>query len=350
MSTLTYTVADSEFNDGAVAQGTEVRTRFTDIKSFLEGNNLDASNNIKMTSAYPWTGRHSWTIADSANDNLALVVSSVMAAAKYGFHISTAAAQINSAMIYCEMTNGSSTVPFLEFADAGTGDTIKITKSGNGSAFSGVQSGTGATAAVCKMDQAGTGNLYEGTLRTFTGLNANMTSKILTTNTTVDNTATETVVSDLTLALPANFLKAGTTIRGRVRGTIATPGAGVPTGTLTVKYGDDASAGAATTLLSTGAVTHSISLAGSVVDLDFTLTCKSIGASGTIEAQGIVFWGSNTAPAGRGMGTAGTGTNNTTTITVDTTLQKDIFVSFAWGSAVSGATLVFRSGHIEILK
>lgn len=350
MSLLTYTVADSEFNDGAAAQGTEVRTRFTDLKTFLEGNNLDASNNIKMTSAYPWTGTHSWTISDSANDNLALVIGAAMASGKYGFHISSSVAQTNSAMIYCELSNASSTVSFLEIVDAGSGDTIKVTKSGNGKAFSGTQSGTGNTADVCKMSQAGTGNLYAGELRTFDGLNSVMASKVLTTNTTVDNTATETVISDLTLALPANFLKAGTTIRGKVQGTIATPGAGVPTATLTVKYGDDASAGAATALLSSGAVTHTTSLSGSLVDLSFTLTCKSIGASGTIEAQGLVLWGSNTVPAARGMGTGGTGAANSSTITIDTTAQKDIFISLAWGSAVSGATAVFRLGHIEILR
>lgn len=350
MSILTYTVTDDQFNDGEAAQGTEVRTRFSDLKTFLESNLLDATNNIKVTSVYPWTGRHSWTISDADNDNLSLVVSAVMASGKYGFHISSSAAQVNSALVYLELTNGSSSVSILEFADAGTGDTIKITKSGNGSAFSGSQSGAGNSADVCKMSQAGTGNLYGGTLRTFTGLNAVMASKVLTTNTTVDNTATETVVSDLTLALPANFLKVGTTIRGKLYGTIATPGAGVPTGTLTVKYGDDASPGAATALLSSGAVTHTTSLSGSEVDLSFSITCKSIGASGTVEAQGTVLWGSNTAPAARGMGTGGTGAANTATITIDTTAQKDIFISFAWGSAVSGSTFVARAGHIEVLR
>lgn len=350
MSTLTYTVADDEFDDGEAAQGTEVRTRFTDLKTFLESNLLDATNNIKVTSAYPWTGTHSWTISDANNDNLSLVIGAVMASGKYGFHISSSVAQTVSSMIYCELTNASSSVPFLEIVDAGTGDTINVTKSGDGSAFSGTQSGTGNSADVCKMSQAGTGNLYGGTLRTFAGLNSAMTSKVLTTNTTVDNTATETVVSDLTLALPANFLKAGTTIRGKVQGTIATPGAGVPSATLTVKYGDDASPGAATALLSSGAVTHTTSLAGSHMELSFTLTCKSIGASGTIEAQGLVQWGSNTAPASRGMGTGGTGAANTSTITIDTTAQKDIFISLTWGSAVSGATAVFRAGHMEILR
>lgn len=346
MATLTYTVLDGVFDDGQTANGSDVRSRTNEIKAFLEGNNLEPTANIKMSVAYPWTARHSWTVTDTANDNMALVVGGVMAANKYGFHISSAVAQVNSALQYCALTDSGSTVPVYEAVHAGTGDGFKATNSNNGTCFNGTQSSDTASASVYKGSQAGTGHVYEGTLRGVSSLNSVMRAKTITSIITADNTATETEISGTTLTLPANFLKVGTTIRGVIWGQIDTPGAGVPTARIKLYHGGTSG----TVILDSGAVTHTTSLADSLVKIEFMVTCMSVGGTGTIEAQGLVTWGSNTAPAARGLGVSGaTGATNDTTFTVDTTTSKDLTLTFKWGSAVAGSTFKARSGYLEIL-
>ncbi len=343
---LTLPVANSEFADGQTAQGTEVNSQDTTIRDFINGSNFDPTDNIKVTVPYPWLARHSWTVSDSANDNLSLVVSAVMAANKYGFKVSSSAAQINSALVFFELTNSSSTVPCLEFLDAGTGSSLKITKTGNGIAFEGVQSGTAATAAPFKSSQAGTGPMYDGTLRTLAGFNAAMTKAVVTTAQTISNDATETVLTDLNITLPADFLKVGTTFKAQIWGVMSTPGAGPPDARLRVYYGGTSG----TVLLDTGAFTPAVSLSNSLVKMEFLLTCISVGGAGTIEAQGDVEWNSNTIPVKRGMGTAGTGAGNSATIVINTTLSKDLTVSFKWSAAVAASSFSFRGGCLELLK
>jgi hypothetical protein len=346
MTLAVLPVADAEFANGQVAQGTEVNSQDKYLRDFINGSNFDPTNNIKTTVPYPWTSSHSWTVSDANTHNLSLIVSAVMAASKYGFKIATAAAQVNSALVYVEMSNSSSTVPSLEFSDTGSGSTIKITKSGNAAAIEAIQSGSGNSVAPVKSTQTGTGSCYEGSLRSLTSLNAGLTAKSMTTAYTADNTATELAIADLTTTLPANFLKAGTTIRGKLWGRMNTAGAGPATARIKVYYGGVAG----TVLLDTGAFTPAVSLANSLVECEFLLTAITTGATGTIEAQGKVMWNSNTIPVARGMGTAGTGATNAAAITVDTTLAKDITVSFTWGSAVATCTFVARSGTIEIVK
>ena len=346
MSTYNFTVVDSEFDDGVAAQGTEVASRTNESRTFLLNNNLDTTDNINPAMTAAWTARHSWAVSDASNDNLSLAVGAVMAANKYGAKISSSAAQINSALIYVALSNASSTVPCIEFVDAGSGSTISIAKSGDGAAITGTQSSASATTAPFVVSQAGTGPMFSGTLRALSGLNSVSLVKVVTTPQSVTNSATETVCTDLTTTLPANFLKVGTTFRGRVWGTLDSPGAGPATLRLRVYYGGIAG----TVLLDTGAFSSAISLADSVVMMEFNITCLSIGGAGTVDAQGVTKWDSNTVPIDRGMGVAGTGAGNTSAITVDTTLSKDLTISMKFGSAVVGSTFRFRSGCLEILK
>lgn len=351
MSTFNFTITDANFAAGQTATGTDVSSRTNQIRTFLLGNNLDPTNNINVTVAYPWTARHSWTVSDSANDNMQLTVGSVMAASKYGFHISSSAAQVNTALQYIELTNASSTTPCYEAANAGSGSGYKVTQSGTGSSFIGNNSSTSNTNGVASLTQAGTGPIIDATLRTLTGLNTVLLAKKQTTVYTVSNSSTETVNTDLTTTLPANFLKEGTTIRGTVWGVITTPGAGPATVEMFVKYGGTAG----TILLDTGAITPTVSLTNSPVKMDFMITCISTGGSGTVEAQGMITLNPSGAlsatvgPSNRGMGTAGTGVGNSAVVTVDTTLSKDLIVSFKMGSAVVGSAFSFRAGTIEIL-
>lgn len=346
MSTITFTAVDADFADGQTANGTDVTSRTNELKTFLESQGLDPTDNINTSVAYPWTARHTWTISDASNHNLALIVGAVLSGGKYGFSISSSQAQTNSALVYCSLSDTGSTVPTYESNHAGTGEGFKATNSNNGVAFSGIQSSTSASVNIYEANQAGTGTLLGGTLRSLANLKAVLRAKTLTTITTADNTATETEVTDLTVSLPANFLKAGTTLRGVVWGQIDTPGAGVPTARIKLYHGGTSG----TTILDSGAVTHTTSLADSLVKIEWSLTCITVGGSGTIEAQGQVSWGSNTAPAIRGLGVSGaSGATNDTTFTVDTTTAKDITLTFKWGSAVAGATFKARSGYVEIL-
>lgn len=345
MGTFTLPVASSEFDNGAVNDGTEVYQNDKYIVDTLNAGGLD-STNLSLSSPYAWTGVHTYTVSNANTDNNALVISAVMAANKYGQHISSSVAQTNSALIYNELTNSSSTVPNYETSNVGTGSNYKATNTNSASCFEGNCSSTSNTSGVAKLTQAGTGPVVDATLRTLTGLNGILLSKKLTSATTINNTATETAISDLSITLPANFLKVGTTIRGKAWGKMDTPGAGPATARIYVKYGGTAG----TILLDSGAFTPATSLANSLICVDWTLTCLTTGGSGTIEAQGLLFWNSNTIPVCRGLGTGATGATNSGAITIDTTLSKDLIISFVWGSAVSGCNTVFRAGHVEILS
>lgn len=351
MSTFAFTALDAVFANGQIANGTDVSSRTNQIRTFLLGNNLDPTDNIKTTVAYPWTARHSWAVSDASNDNLSLNVQAVMAAAKYGFKITSAAAQVNSAMQLTELSNASSTVPCQEVTNAGSGEGFKATQSGSGSSFKGNNSSTSNAVGVADLTQAGTGPVVAATLRTLSGLNAVLLAKKQTTVYTASNSSTELVNADLTTTLPANFLKAGTTIRGTVWGVITTPGAGPATVEMFVKYGGTAG----TILLDSGAITPTVSLTNSPVKMDFMITCISVGGTGTVEAQGMLTLNPSAAlsatvgPSNRGMGTAGTGVGNSAVVTIDTTTANDLIVSFKMGSAVAGSAFSFRAGTLEIL-
>lgn len=351
MATFNFTVADAAFADGQDAKGTDVSSRTNQIRTFLIGNNLTPTDNFNMSVAYPWTARHSWSITDTSNDNMLLTVGGVMAANKYGLHITSAAIQINSAMVYMDLTNASSTVACSEVLNAGSGAGVKATNSGTGTSFTGNNSSSANSSGVADLTQAGTGNLITGSLRGVASLSGIFLAAKQTNVYTVSNSSTETVNTDLTVTLPANFLKAGTTIRGSVWGVLTTPGAGPATIEMFVKYGGTGG----TILLDSGAITPTISLTNSPVKLDYLITCISTGGSGTVEAQGMITLNPSAAlsatvgPENRGMGIAGTAVGNSAVITIDTTASKDLIVSFKMGSAVVGSAFSFRAGTIEIL-
>lgn len=345
MGTLSYSVADSQFNDGEVAQGTEVRTRFADITTFLNNNNVDGTN-LNLGAVLAWTSRHSWAVNSATNDNLALSVNAVLNASIYGLKITSTQAQTNSQLMLVDQDNASSTASAARIKNDGTGSCLEVEQIGVGSAIKSTVTGTSNTGKGVEVVNAGIGNSFETTLRTLSGLSATLLSKVATTTTTVDNTATETAFADLTTTLPANFLKAGTTIRGKVFGTVDTPGAAPATMRVLVRYGGTSG----TILLDSGAITPNVDLVDSQLEVDFQVTCRTVGATGTVFAQGNTKWNSNTIPDSRGMGTAGTGAGNGATVTVDTTGANALVVDFVWGSAVAGCTANLQVGSLEILK
>lgn len=300
---------DTEFADGEVARGTDVRANDQYLRDFINNGSIGQANLTKSEN-YAWTGIHTYTVNSSGTTNNALIVSAVLSASVYGHSITSSAAQINAPLLYRALTSTSATQPLAQYVNAGTGATHQVT------------------------------------LRSLAGLNTDLTAAVATSTDAISNSTTETTFSDLTTTLPADFLKAGTTIRIQAWGIMATPGAAPATAQIEVKYGGTAG----TVLLDSGAITPATSLVNSLVKVDALLTCISTGGSGTVEAQGTVAWNSNTAPALRGLGTGATGVGNAAVITIDTTAQSDLVLSFTWGTAVADCTFTWRAGSVEVLK
>ena len=332
MTAFSYSNADALFtNLTALEDGAAVLVRWNDLKTWLTGGNI-VSSNMSLISSFPWTGIHSWTITNTSNHNRALTVGGVMAVNKYGEFITSAATQINAPLIVHSLTGSSSTVSVEEVDNAGTGDSHKVVNTNTGACY--------------HASTSSTGDPFHATVRSLTGLHAPLVSNVIVTPTTVTNDATETIVGDLDVTVPALFLQAGTTIKGTIYGTLDTPGAGPATLEVMVKWGGTAGV----KLLDSGIITPAISLVKSMVKLEFILTCITTGATGTIESQGHIHWNSNTLPVVRGMGLAGTGAGNSTPVVIDTTTQKDLVVSVKWGTAVVGCTISMRAGVIEVKK
>lgn len=149
-------------------------------------------------------------------------------------------------------------------------------------------------------------------------------------STAVNTTASETNFSQ-TLSYPANSLVAGKAYRITARGVYGTTSAGTLTMRLRLKTQSQ-------TLADTGAVTLGASQTNRGWELDCTVICRTVGASGTLSTQGKATWFSGTLPA-----TTATSTDmeNTGTATVDTTAAVSIIVSVQHGAsnAANTATL-----------
>jgi hypothetical protein len=150
---------------------------------------------------------------------------------------------------------------------------------------------------------------------------------------TVANTVTETTiigtVSGPGKTLSANRLVAGKNFKGRFRGRYSTTG--TPTLQIKAKMGS-------TVLLDTGAITLGSGVSNKYLDLDFDVTCRTTGASGTVFAMGTATFDTTIVPL-----------VNTATATIDTTASQVVDVTATWGTAnaantVTGSTGVFNEG------
>lgn len=156
---------------------------------------------------------------------------------------------------------------------------------------------------------------------------------VATEDVTVADTTSETSivgagVGDKTLRV--NALRVGSTIRLTVRGFISD--VGNPTLNIRVKLGS-------TTMVSTGAVALSAALSNADFSLEVLLTCRSIGASGTVVANGYFMYSNGTT---LDMVT-------TTPTTIDTTITEEVGVTVEWGTANAGNTLSSQIVVIEQL-
>jgi len=157
-----------------------------------------------------------------------------------------------------------------------------------------------------------------------------------TASVTVGNTVTETSLFGAgqgSLTLPINALTTSKRVRWTLMGVITDTG--TPTLNIRIKVGG-------ATIASTGAV----ALVGTVVNrafrIQFELTCRSIGASGTVIGQGS-FWYDNSTNLGTTEGIA-----MTATATVDTTAQLTLDASAQWGTADPADTLTVTNATVEV--
>jgi hypothetical protein len=150
---------------------------------------------------------------------------------------------------------------------------------------------------------------------------------------TVANTVTETTligaVTGPGKTLIANRFTVGKNFKGRFRGRYSTTG--TPTLQLKVKLGS-------TVLLDTGAITLGSGVTNKYFELEFDITCRSVGAGGTVFAEGKAIFDTTVVPI-----------VNTAAITIDTTATQTVDVTATWGTAsasntVTGATGVFNEG------
>lgn len=141
---------------------------------------------------------------------------------------------------------------------------------------------------------------------------------------TVANTVAETTIVGSgvgSLILPANFLTVGRFLKLSILGyhsAVANP-------TIDIKVKLNS-----TVILDTGAVTTANST-NSTFELRGFAVCRSVGVSGTVDAQG--FW----TEAGAGANVFGM--VNTAPTTIDTTIAQTLNVTVTWGTASASNTI-----------
>lgn len=165
----------------------------------------------------------------------------------------------------------------------------------------------------------------------------NTTMFVATASATIANTTTETTLfgsGSGTTTLPASLLAVGKSLRLRLSGVVSTdPSAGSLT--IRAKLGS-------TTIVASSAVTPSNSLTNVAWVLDVDLTCRTIGASGTVIGQGMMQIADST---GRVIGLAATAA-----VTVDTTASQAVNVTAQWGAASASNTITCSNAAIILLN
>lgn len=232
---------------------------------------------------------------------------------------------------------------------AATGNTITLSLNDTGLAASGSAPTVDATGTV----QGGIINVGKATVSTMAGFDgsrnivsktagvdyiapggAGLASFIQTSSVSVTNTVTETTLTGSgvgTLTIPANALVAGTTYRIRADGYMSdllTPSLDVK-----FKFGstaiDDTSATALVTLTGTAQWTYT-----------GTVTCRTTGATGTVQCQGLFAYYNGTTPLVLNS-------PNTGTATIDTTASQAVTLTAAWGTANAANSITCTNLSLE---
>ena len=174
----------------------------------------------------------------------------------------------------------------------------------------------------------------------FTGGSKNYPSNCLFVQTatgTVANTVSETALTSTgvgSLTLPANFFIAGRTIRIWGQGFHSTTG--TPTIRIKIKLGS-------TIIADTGAQT-STAASNNWIVVNADITCRTVGASGTIFTQGE-YREASTSPSSFNLFAL----SNTATTTIDTTASQALSVTAQWGTASASNTISMTNFTMEVL-
>ena len=176
------------------------------------------------------------------------------------------------------------------------------------------------------------------------------TVKAVTATSAVNAVNAEAAFSSATWTIPANMLTVGRVIRFTGYGSYAS--SSTPTNPRwRVRFGGTGG----TILLDSGVITAIASHVNNLFKVDIMLVVISVGANGTIEAQGQITFNSavtNTPPlrdyALNAAGTMGV-TANTAVITINTTTQNDMVLTAFFSSTTAGNTLTLRTGTWEMI-
>ena len=159
-----------------------------------------------------------------------------------------------------------------------------------------------------------------------------------TANQTIANTTTETTMFGTgvgSLVLPANFFTAGKTVRVKIKGFLSATNGDIAT--LKIKLNDSImvnSAGTFVTLTDVGA------------DIEFDLTCRTTGTTGTVIGQGF-----STVSGGQGFSMSTVRSlQMLTTKTINTTVAQTINFTYQWNSAKTGNTITTTNASVEVLN
>jgi len=188
----------------------------------------------------------------------------------------------------------------------------------------------------------------KATLTAGTGISVNNSAGAITINAsfsftaiadkTVANTTTETTLLASgvgSLTINANSLVAGKSYIIKAYGYVSTD-ASAPNWTVKAKLGSTVIA------TTTGAATASLS--NRRVEIMTILTCRTLGVSGTVAAQGYFGYNSNaTNGFTREM-------VNTSTFTIDTTVSQAIDLTFTWSVANENNTITITNTTIEAMN
>jgi len=181
--------------------------------------------------------------------------------------------------------------------------------------------------------------IAQAALITGSGLGLTRTLFVETADKTIANTTTETTMFGTgvgSLTLPANFWIVGRTLRIEIHGDFADTGN--PTAEVQAYLGS-------TSCIDSGAITLA-GLAGTEEwECVVLMTCRSTGASGTIET--VIDWEYETSTGSSAierLNVAGT------TTTIDTTGTLVIDATFQWGTAAAANTLTSTIGCAQVLS
>jgi hypothetical protein len=166
---------------------------------------------------------------------------------------------------------------------------------------------------------------------------------VLTSDDTVANTSSKTNIIDAggagTRTLPANFFTTGKTLHLKVMGKYSTLAVLPGNITFTVELTDSSST--TVTIAVSAAAAVVASMTNQVWTAELLLTCRTTGATGTVQSQGNVVMQTGTTTS-MNVGMPETGTR-----TIDTTKTQEVKFSVTWSVADAANTITATNTLLE---